>query len=109
MKAVSIDVRADGHKQVMRITDYNPDRSLYKPRTRNSATRRDTISSSTEAFEAVTEDIAPSLTFKIEFSRIGISLINRRMVEVVFVSMDTLNFEYTNSTVAQTVNLSCGT
>ena len=31
------------------------------------------------------------------------------MVEVAFVSMDTLNFEYTNSAVAQAVNLSCGT
>jgi len=30
------------------------------------------------------------------------------MVEVVFVSMDTLKLEYTNSTVAQAVNLSCG-
>jgi vacuolar protein sorting-associated protein 13A/C len=109
---VSLDVRADGHKQVLRITNYNPDQSLYKPRTQNysdSTTRQDTISSSTEAFEAVTEDVAPSLTFKIEFAGIGVSLINRRMVEVVFVSMDTLNFEYTNSTVAQAVNVSCGT
>jgi vacuolar protein sorting-associated protein 13A/C len=109
---VSLDVRADGHKQVLRITNYNPDRSLYKPRTLvnlDSTTRQDTISSSTEAFEAVTEDVAPSLTFKIEFAGIGISLINRRLVEVVFVSLDTLNFEYTNSAVAQAVNLSCGT
>lgn len=109
---MSLDVRADGRKQVLRLTNYNPDRSLYKPRTQrslDSATRRDTISSSAEAFEAVTEDVVPSLTFKIEFAGIGISLINRRMVEVVFVSMDTLHFEYTNSAVAQAVNLSCGT
>lgn len=31
------------------------------------------------------------------------------MVEVVYVSMDALKFEYTDSPVAQAVNLSCGT
>lgn len=109
---MSLDVRADSHKQVLRITNYNPDRSLYKPRTQSNldlTRRQDTISSSGESFEAVTEDVAPTLTFKIEFAGIGISLINRRMVEVVFISMDTLNFEYINNTVAQAVNLSCGT
>ena len=108
---MSLDVRAEGYKQVLRITNYNADRSLYKPRTQSnldSTTRQDTISSSAEAFEVVTEDVAPSLTFKVEFAGIGISLINKRMVEVVFVSMDTLKLEYTNSTVAQAVNLSCG-
>jgi len=79
-KAVSLDVRAEGYKQVLRITNYNPDRSLYKPRTQSnldSTTRQDTISSSAEAFEVVTEDVAPSLTFKVEFAGIGISLINK--------------------------------
>ena len=71
--------------------------------------RQDTISSSAEAFEAVPTDASPTLTFKVEFAGIGVSLINRRMVEVVFVSMDTLTFEYASSTIAQAVNLSCGT
>jgi vacuolar protein sorting-associated protein 13A/C len=109
-RAVSLDVRAEGHKQVLRITNYNPESSLYKPKHRNTGTviRQDTISTA-EAFEAITEEVAPSMAFSIEFAGIGISLINRKLVEVVYVSMDTLKFEYTNSTVAQTVNLACGT
>jgi len=109
---VSLDVRADGHKQVLRITNYNPEYSLYKPRNRSnsgSIARQDTIASSTEAFEAITEEVKPTLTFNVELAGIGISLVNRRMIEVVYVSMDTLKFEYMNSTVAQAVNLSCGT
>ncbi|KAF9459895.1 vacuolar protein sorting-associated protein 13 [Collybia nuda] len=110
-RAVSLDVRADGHKQILRITNYNPERSLYKPRTKSypsSTLRQDTISSTVEAFEAVTEEVLPTFSFGVDFVGIGVSLINRRLVEVVYISIDTLKFDYTNSTVAQAVNISCG-
>lgn len=108
---MSLDVRADGPKQVLRITNYNAERSLYKPKHRSSgiSSRQDTISSTAEAFEAITEEIVPTLAFNLEFAGIGMSLVNRKMVEVVYVSADALRFEYTNSNVAQAVNLSCGT
>ncbi|KAF9015159.1 vacuolar protein sorting-associated protein 13 [Cyathus striatus] len=111
-KAVSLDVRAVGQKQVLRITNYNPDSSVYKPRQRSnslSSTRHDTISSNTEAFEAVQEDIAADLIISIEFAGIGMSLINKRLTEVIYVTIGTLRFEYTNSAVAQAINISCGT
>ncbi|KAJ7786305.1 vacuolar protein sorting-associated protein 13 [Mycena metata] len=110
-RVVSLDVRADGHKQVLRITNYNPELSLYKPKRANSVplSRQDTISSSTEAFDAITEEVHPTLAFTVDFAGIGISLVNKKMVEVIYMSMLALKFEYTNSAVAQAVNLSCGT
>ncbi|KAG6857562.1 hypothetical protein H0H87_000161 [Tephrocybe sp. NHM501043] len=111
-KAVSLDVRADGHRQVLCITPYNPDRSVYKPRARSnfpSIARQDTISSTAEAFEAVTEHVSPTFTFTIDLAGIGVSLVNKRVVEVLYVLLDTLKVEYTNSIVAQAFNLSCGT
>jgi len=111
-RAVSLDVRADGQKQVLRITNYNPERSLYKPRQRSSSlsvSRQDTISSTTDAFEAVTEVVTSSLAVMVDLAGVGISLINKRMVEVIYLVMDNIKVEYTNSTVAQSVNLSCGT
>ncbi|KAG6911962.1 hypothetical protein DXG01_000210 [Tephrocybe rancida] len=111
-KVVSLDVRADGHRQVLRITDYNPERSVYKPRARSnsaSITRQDTISSTSEAFEAIAEQVSPTLTFAVDFAGIGVSLVNKRVVEVLYVLLDNLKVEYTNSTVAQAFNLSCGT
>lgn len=71
--------------------------------------RQDTISSTAEAFEAVTEAVSTTMAFTVDLAGIGICLINRRMVEVVYVSIDALKFEYTSSTIAQAVNLSCGT
>jgi hypothetical protein len=53
--------------------------------------------------------VVPSLSFSIELAGIGVSLINRKLIEVVYLSVDTLKFEYSNSTVAQTVNVACGT
>ncbi|KAJ7634302.1 vacuolar protein sorting-associated protein 13 [Mycena polygramma] len=110
-RVVSLDVRADGQKQVLRITNYNPEMSLYKPKRANSMplSRQDTISGSTEAFDAITEEVLPSLAFTLDFAGIGISLVNKKMVEVIYMSMLALKFEYTNSAVAQVVNLSVGT
>ncbi|KAI0073133.1 vacuolar protein sorting-associated protein 13 [Panus rudis PR-1116 ss-1] len=109
-RIVSLDVRADGHKQVLRITNYNPEVSLYKPRKRNTASlaRQDSVSSSQEAFEAVQEEVAPLFTFNVDLEGIGVSLINRKMVEVVYLSANGLRVEYSNNPVAQAINVSCG-
>uniref|UniRef100_A0A0W0G3E4 Putative vacuolar protein sorting-associated protein vps13 n=1 Tax=Moniliophthora roreri TaxID=221103 RepID=A0A0W0G3E4_MONRR len=109
---VSLDVRADGRKQILRITNYNAQHSLYKPKPRSvtgSLSRQDTVSSSVEAFEAVTEEIPPMFGFKLDFAGIGISLVNKKLVEVIYLSMDKLSFEYTASPSARAFNLSCGT
>ncbi|XP_006454344.1 hypothetical protein AGABI2DRAFT_114096 [Agaricus bisporus var. bisporus H97] len=106
-RAVSLDVRADGYKQILRITNYVPEQSLYKPRYRsNSLSRQDTVSSA-EAFEAVTEQVEISLSAVVDLAGIGISLVDKRMVEVIYATIDDLKFEYTESTTAQAVNLSC--
>jgi vacuolar protein sorting-associated protein 13A/C len=110
-RAVSLDVRADGHQQILSITNYDAERSLYKPRRRStgSLARSDTMSSGQEAFEAVTEEITPTLAINVDFAGIGLSLMNRKMVEVVYLSINALKFEYTTSEVAQAVTLACGT
>jgi vacuolar protein sorting-associated protein 13A/C len=111
-RVVSLDVRANNQKQVLRITNYIPERSLYKPRLRGSSvsvSRQDTASSVADAFEAITEEVAPMLGIAVDLAGIGVSLINKRLVEVVYLMIDAIKFEYTNSAVAQSINLSCGT
>ncbi len=73
-----------------------------------SLARQDSMSSSQDAFEAVQETVAPVLTVYLDLQGLGLSLINRRMVEVVYLSLNALKFEYANNPVAQSVNLSCG-
>jgi len=107
---VSIDVRAQGPKQVLRISNYNPEQSLYRPKSRpGSATisRQDTLSSM-EGFEAIAENVKTVFTFVIQLSGIGLSLINKRLVEVVYMNIENLRFEYTDSTIAQAIILNFG-
>ncbi|KAF9652010.1 vacuolar protein sorting-associated protein 13 [Thelephora ganbajun] len=109
-RAVSLDVRADGQTQILQITNYNQASSVYRPRHRASIsiTRQDTHVSSQDAFEAVTEEVPPTLMFTLDLEGIGLSLMNRKMLEVIYLSMNSLKFEYSSSPVAQAVNLSLG-
>ncbi|KAI0047829.1 hypothetical protein FA95DRAFT_1589004 [Auriscalpium vulgare] len=107
---VSMDIRASGRRQILRITNYVMENSLYRPKIRSSTStlRVDTISGNQEAFEAVTEEIQPTFAFILDLKGIGISLVNRRLVEVVYFSMEKFKFDFTTSLVAQAVNVSCG-
>lgn len=67
----------------------------------------DSRNSSQEAFEAIQEEVPYSLAFRIDFHGLGLSLINRNAVEVVYLSLNSLHAEYTNSPVAQAFNLAC--
>jgi vacuolar protein sorting-associated protein 13A/C len=106
-----MDVRASGHQQVLRLFDYNEETSLYRPKAYGSSSslRIDTVSSGAEAFEAITEDNQPSFQLDVVLEGIGVSLVNRRVIEVVYLSLENLKLDYTTSSVAQSVNLSCGT
>jgi vacuolar protein sorting-associated protein 13A/C len=95
----------------LRLSNYNVETSLYRPKSRTSSStlRVDTISSGSEAFEAIIEDSKPSFLLDVNLEGIGISLVNRNVVEVVYISLVNLKLEYTISSVAQSVNLSGGT
>ena len=106
-----MDVRASGHQQVLRLSNYNEETSLYRPKLHSSTSslRIDTVSSGAEGFEAITEDSQPSFLLDVVLEGIGISLVNRRVIEVVYLSLENLKLDYSASSVAQSVNLSCGT
>lgn len=104
---MSFDVKADGQTQVLTISDYVEEKSLYKLRRKGtgSVSRQDSVMG-TEAFEAVTDRMAPAFSFDIDIAGIGISLISKKLVEVAYTTLNGLRFEYSNSSVAQALNLS---
>lgn len=107
---VSLDVRAEGGAQHLEISNYVEEYSLYRPRQRRqgSLARTDTLTGS-EAFETVAaEDVVTSLTFNVDFEGVGLSIVNKRMVEVVYLSATAIKFEYVDSDAAQTVNIALG-
>jgi vacuolar protein sorting-associated protein 13A/C len=73
-----------------------------------AVSRQDTTSSTAEAFEAITEEVSPSYVVVVDLAGVGLSLVNKKMVEVSYLLMDSIKFEYTNSPIDQSINLSCG-
>ena len=70
--------------------------------------RQDSMNSSMDPFEAVQETVQPVLTIALDLHGIGVSLVNKRLVEVVYLSLNALKFEYSSNPVAQSITLSCG-
>ncbi|KIJ26913.1 hypothetical protein M422DRAFT_55306 [Sphaerobolus stellatus SS14] len=109
-RAVSIDIRAEGPTQTLDISNYHEETSLYKPKRRGTGTisRQDTLGSTQESFEAITEEENPFLNLRLDLAGLGISLINQRLVEVVYISLRKLELEYSRTEAAQSITLSCG-
>ncbi|KAL0951191.1 hypothetical protein HGRIS_007919 [Hohenbuehelia grisea] len=104
---VSLDIRADGRKQILRITNYNPVLSVYKP-TRRETINRGTANEERFQVESTPEDTTPGLTFQLDLAGIGISLVNKKLVEVIYMTIGNLAISYTDSPKTQEVHLSCG-
>jgi vacuolar protein sorting-associated protein 13A/C len=89
-----------------------PSVAKYKPRRRSGSTlvtRTESMSSTSDIFEAVPEQVSTSATYVIDFVGIGMSVIDKKLVEVLYVTIGDLKFEYATSPVTQSINLSCGT
>jgi hypothetical protein len=71
--------------------------------------RTESISSSSDIFEAVPEQASSTATYVIDFAGIGVSVIDKKLVEVLYVTIGDLKFEYATSSITQSINLSCGT
>lgn len=109
--AIALDVRAEGASQLLTITDYREETSIYKPRRRNtgeSIARSDSMASTLE-FEAVQTEVPPTLSVSLDLKGLGISVMKKHLIEVLYLSAQNLKFEYDNSPVAQSANLSVGT
>lgn len=105
---VSLDVRAENGGQTLSISNYVEEFSLYRPRLRRQSTtssRTDTLTG-TDAFETVAvEEVKPSLTVNVNLEGVGISLINKRTIELLYFSSTGIKLEYNDSEAAQTINV----
>ncbi|CAE6538114.1 unnamed protein product [Rhizoctonia solani] len=107
-RAVSLDVKAEGPSQTLTISNYLEERSVYKRRARAASgtlQRQDTMSSQ-EAFEAVTAKATVGLVVKLDLEGIGLSLVNKRMTEILYLSVEGVLLQYTDTDAAQICDIS---
>ncbi|CED84268.1 Vacuolar protein sorting-associated protein [Phaffia rhodozyma] len=102
----SIDVRADGPTQVLIISKYEQERSAFKPAGRGTLSRSNTLDS-TVAFEAISIDTSVTMTINVDFEGIGISILNKGMHEMVYISFRGLELRYVDTATSYSVSVNC--
>ncbi|KAG0346597.1 hypothetical protein BG004_001308 [Podila humilis] len=112
---ISIDVIAEGPTQILVLADYDSKQSLFKQRSSSqlTLTERDNDASSTnsskdltkDGFEVVDVDAVVTFSFQVRLECIGISILNQRMQELIYISMTGLEMRYTDSNMYQSVNM----
>lgn len=106
-RVLSIDVRADGPTQTVVLSNYSEALSNYKIKRQNS--RTDTMSSTrsnTElGFESVDVDTDILSSFGVMLSGVGISLMDRRVQEIAYISFSDLEMRYNESQATRSYGL----
>lgn len=96
---VTTDIRADGNSQLLVISHYDAETSVYKPAKKGSgAIRRSdsTDSITTASFETVAVSEKPNFTLTVELEGIGLSVVTKTPAELLYLSLRGLKFGYSD-------------
>lgn len=107
---MSIDVRAEGPTQAITFSNYDEEDSVFKLQRRggDNASRADSIASSRDAgFEAVDVDVVTTFSFGVSLEGVGISIVNKKMQELIYASFRGLTAKYSDSTTNVAYDVSC--
>ena len=106
---LAIDVIAEGPTQVLVLADYDSKQSLFKQRSSSQLTVSDRSDDgkdiSKDGFEVIDVDAVVTFNFQVRLECIGISVLNQRMQELIYMSMTGLEMRYTDSNMYQSVNM----
>lgn len=109
-RVMSIDVRAEGPTQAVTFSNYDEEDSVFKIQRRPSDTisRQESIASSRDGvFEAVDVDVVTTFSFGISLEGVGISVVNKKMQELIYASFRGLTAKYSDSTTNVAYDVSC--
>ena len=97
-KIIDINIAADGPTQTMVLSSYKPSKSLYKQKAAQASQ-----GSVATGFEV--KDMNTDVTFKaqIRFAGIGISLVNRKLKELLYLTFREIELKYSDSKLYQTL------
>jgi vacuolar protein sorting-associated protein 13A/C len=107
---VSTEISADGNSQLLVISYYNSETSLYKPARRgHGAMRRSdsTDSISTQQYETEPVSAKPNMTISVELEGVGLSVITKSAAELFYLSLRGLNVTYSDYPTYYEGNVDC--
>ena len=92
-------MRAEGASQLLVISPYDEETSVYKPARKKGPVRSDStdsLSTLNTQVEAIQVTEKPSLTVTVDFEGIGISIIDKKPQELVYITLRGLKLGYTD-------------
>jgi vacuolar protein sorting-associated protein 13A/C len=93
---LELNIAAEGPKQILTIKNFRQDRSLYRQKTAAST-------SAHSGFEIKDVDSQVTLTAKLHFAGVGLSLVNQQNRELVYMTLRDIELKYSDSALYQTV------
>lgn len=98
-KIIDLNVVASGPTQTLELSNYKPSKSLYKQKSGSAS------ASTTGGFEV--KDVDTDVTFRaqLRLAGIGVSLVNRQLRELVYITLRDIELKYSDSALYQMVNL----
>ncbi|KAL8804321.1 MAG: hypothetical protein Q9223_005969 [Gallowayella weberi] len=98
-KIIDVNIAADGPTQTLVLSNYKPSKSLYKQKTGQNS--QGSVATSFEVKELESE-----VTFKaqLRLAGIGVSLVNKNLKELLYLTFREIEFKYSDSKLYQTLN-----
>ena len=98
-KVIELNVVAEGPTQSIILTNFKPNRSLYKQKTSTASS-----TSLSNNFEVKNLDSAVTFKAKLHLKGVGISLISAQLRELAYITLRDVDLKYSESKLYQTVN-----
>jgi vacuolar protein sorting-associated protein 13A/C len=99
MKIIDLNIAADGPTQVLVLSNYKVSKSLYRQKT--ATTSQASLAS---GFEVKQMDSDVTFKAQLRLAGIGISLVNKYLKELLYMTFRELEFKYGESNLYQTIN-----
>ncbi|KAL8726828.1 MAG: hypothetical protein Q9166_006444 [cf. Caloplaca sp. 2 TL-2023] len=98
-KIIDVNIAADGPTQTLVLSNYKPSKSLYKQKTGQNS--QGSVATSFEV-----KELESDVTFKaqLRLAGIGISLVNKNLKELLYLTFREIEFKYSDSKLYQTLN-----
>ncbi|KAL8703518.1 MAG: hypothetical protein Q9201_003303 [Fulgogasparrea decipioides] len=98
-KIIDVNIAADGPTQTLVLSNYKPSRSLYKQKSGQNS--QGSVATSFEV-----KELESDVTFKaqLRLAGIGISLVNKNLKELLYLTFREIEFKYSDSRLYQTLN-----
>ncbi|KAL8719673.1 MAG: hypothetical protein Q9225_003348 [Loekoesia sp. 1 TL-2023] len=98
-KIIDVNIAADGPTQTLVLSNYKPSKSLYKQKSGQNS--QGSVATSFEV-----KELESDVTFKaqLRLAGIGVSLVNKNLKELLYLTLREIEFKYSDSRLYQTLN-----